>query len=64
MIYHIVITQYCTEKVTEACAAQMKIGSKFIIIVCIYRSPCGNVEEFIKQLEFILKFIYISPNLK
>jgi hypothetical protein len=52
------ITQFCIVKVTEACAAQLKIGNNSIVILCIYRSPCGNVEEFIKQLEIILKFIY------
>jgi hypothetical protein len=52
------LTQYCTEKVIEACAAQMKIGNNFIILLCVYRFPCGNFEKFNKQLEIILKYLY------
>jgi hypothetical protein len=46
------------EKVIEACAAQLNTGNNYFIILCIYRSPCGNVERFIDQLELILKFVY------
>ena len=42
------LTQYCIEKVIEACAAQMKIGNNFIILLCVYRFPCGNFEQFNK----------------
>jgi exonuclease III len=52
------ITQFCLEKVIDTCAAQLKIGNKYIIILCIYRSPSGNVEQFIMQFEKILKYIY------
>jgi hypothetical protein len=47
------ITQYCMEKVIEACAARLNTGNNYFIILCIYRSPCGNVGRFIEQLELI-----------
>jgi exonuclease III len=52
------ITKYGIEKVIEACAAQMKIGNNIIILLCVYRSPSGNFQEFNKQLEIILKCLY------
>ena len=55
------LTQYCIEKVTEVCAAQMKVKNYSIILLCVYRSPCGNFDEFAKQLEIILKYIF-RPN--
>lgn len=52
------ITQYCMEKVIKACAARLNIDNNYFIILCIYRSPCGNMENFIKNLELILKIVY------
>jgi hypothetical protein len=52
------ITQYCMEKVTEACAARLNVHNNYFIILCIYRSPCGKMENFIKYLELILKSVY------
>jgi hypothetical protein len=51
------------EKVIEACAARVNIGNNYFIILCVYRSPCGDPEEFIKQLELILKFVF-KPKLE
>ena len=56
------ISKYCIEKVIEACAIQMKTGNMTFIFLCIYRSPSGNIQVFINQLEIILKF-YTSQSL-
>jgi exonuclease III len=52
------LTRYCIEKVIEACAAHIKVGSHSIILLCIYRSPSGNFGEFLGQLDLILKCLY------
>jgi exonuclease III len=57
------ITQYCIEKVIEACAARLNIDNNYFITVCIYRSPCGKIENFIKYLELILIRVY-KPKLE
>jgi len=51
------LSQYCTEKVIEVCAVQIKTGNHLIILLCIYRSPSGNFGEFAVQLDLILKYI-------
>jgi hypothetical protein len=52
------LTQYCIEKVIEACAAQIKVGFHSVILLCLYRSPCGNFGKFLEQLDLILKYLY------
>jgi hypothetical protein len=52
------LTQYCIEKVIEACAAQIKVGFHSTILLCIYRSPSGNFGEFLEQLDLILEYLY------
>ncbi|GFG31309.1 hypothetical protein Cfor_12872 [Coptotermes formosanus] len=52
------LTQYCIEKVIEACAVQIKVGFHSVILLCIYRSPSGNFGEFVEQLDRILKYLY------
>jgi hypothetical protein len=41
----------------------MNIGNNYFIMLCIYRSPCRDVEEIFKQLELILKFPF-KPKFK
>jgi hypothetical protein len=51
------ISQYCMEKVIEACAAWLNIDNNYFIILCIYGSPCGKMENFINYLKLILKSV-------
>jgi hypothetical protein len=51
------LSQYGIEKVIKVCAVQIKIGNHLIILLCIYRSPCGNFGEFVVQLDLILKYL-------
>jgi hypothetical protein len=35
-----------------------KLKLVFSLLLCIYRSPSGNVREFLEQLDLILKYLY------
>jgi hypothetical protein len=37
-------------------------GKRNIIMLCIYRSPCGNFEYFVNMLDKLLKLLYIPKN--
>jgi len=62
----IVLSQFCIEKITEVRTVQMNISNELIILLSIYRPPCGNFGEFAVQLDLILKYLYIiyKPKLK
>ena len=50
--------QFSKEKDLEVCALRISLLQKNLIIACIYRSPTGAFQYFIKQLEVILNRIY------
>jgi exonuclease III len=52
------LTQYCDDKNLEICALKIKVAKQNIIVICIYRSPHGNFEYFIKKLYNVLKILY------
>ena len=56
------LDQYNREKDLEICALKLNISSNSFTIVCIYRSPTGNVFYFLYQLELILTKIYKTSN--
>jgi len=56
------ILKYCTEKDLEVCSVGLYLPTGTIGIVTLYRSPSGNFNYFIKELEILL--IFLSSNLK
>jgi len=52
------LEQHDREKDLEICALKMRILSYSFIIICIYRSPLGNFDYFLNQLESMLNKIY------
>jgi hypothetical protein len=57
------LSQCCIEKFIEECAAQINIVDRFIILLCMYRSPSEKFGEFAVQLDLILKYLY-TPKLE
>jgi len=52
------LDQYTKEKSLEICALKLRLFSSSSTIICIYRSPIGNVACFLNQLESILNKMY------
>ena len=52
------LDKFCKEKDLEICAAKLHLLSGEICIVTIYRSPSGDFQYFIDNLEKILSMIY------
>ena len=50
--------QYNKEKDLEICALKLCLLSSSFTIICIYRSPTGNLTYFLNQLESILNKLY------
>ena len=50
--------KFCKEKDLEICAVNLHLLSSEICIIIIYRSPSGNFQYFIDNLEKILNMIY------
>jgi hypothetical protein len=38
------LTQFCDEKNIEICALRLTIAKSNFLVLCIYKSPCGNFE--------------------
>jgi hypothetical protein len=51
------------EQDIEVAAIQLKIQKVMVIILCIYRAPCGNFNYFLNKLEIILNSLH-KPNLE
>jgi hypothetical protein len=45
------LAQFCDEKNTDICTLKISISKTNILVLCIYRSPCGNFEYFVNKLE-------------
>jgi hypothetical protein len=54
------ISPHCKEQEMEICAIQLVTKSVNLIILGLYRAPSGDVHEFLKRLDAILKCLY-SP---
>jgi len=52
------LNHFNKEKDLEICALRIGFRHENLIIICIYRSPTGNFEHFINQLEVILDSLY------
>jgi hypothetical protein len=50
------------EQDIEIAAIQLNIQNRKIIVICVYRAPCGNFELFLNKLEMILNSIVITQN--
>ena len=53
------ILKYCTEKDLEVCSVRLYLPTGTIGIVTLYRSPSGNFNYFIKELEILLIFYQV-----
>jgi hypothetical protein len=54
------ISHLCKEQNLEICAIQLVTKPANLIILRMYRSPSGDINEFLKRLDAILKYMY-SP---
>ena len=52
------LDQFNTKKNLEICALRSSLTSCNLIIICIYRSPIGNFNYFLNQLETVLKKLH------
>jgi exonuclease III len=52
------LDKYCIEKDIEVCAVKLNINSTKLIILAIYRSPSGNYNNFLKNLDNVLNTWY------
>jgi len=58
------LDKYCTHQDTEACALNLVSTLSDIRTLVIYRSPAGNFNTFVTQLDTIMqKLCTIKPNL-
>jgi exonuclease III len=48
------LLKYSKEQDIEIAAIQLNIQRGKVIIICIYRAPCGNFEYFLNKLEIVL----------
>lgn len=48
----------CTEKHFEYCVCQITVGGKSYMLVCVYRSPAGNLDLFLSELDIVLNSLY------
>lgn len=46
------------EKVIELCAVQINVSDAHFIVICIYRTPAGNFNQFLNVLDAALKHLY------
>jgi hypothetical protein len=54
------ISHHCKEQNLEICAIQLVTKTANLIILSLYRAPSGDINEFLKRLDAILKYLY-SP---
>jgi exonuclease III len=51
------VSHYCVEKVIEFCVVQIDTQTSHIVIICVYRSPVRNFEQFLSILDTALKYL-------
>ena len=49
-----------SEKDIEICALRLSLASSSFTIICIYRSPSGNFNYFLNQLETVLNKLHMA----
>jgi hypothetical protein len=54
--------KYNKEQDFESCAIQINTQENNVIILCLYRAPSGNYDNFLNLLDKTLNF-YINPKL-
>jgi exonuclease III len=54
------ISHHCKEQDLEICAILLVTKTANLIIFSLYRAPSGDVNEFLKRLDAVLKYLY-SP---
>ena len=52
------LVQFNREKDLEICAINIHLPCNKLVIICIYRSPTGNFNYFLQQLEYALDKLY------
>jgi hypothetical protein len=48
-------SRYCKEQGLEICAIQLETTSASLLILSLFRAPSGDINEFLKRLDTILK---------
>jgi hypothetical protein len=54
VIQSIDLKQFCHKKTLEICAVKLHLKTTKLIVLCIYRAPAGNLNQFYDTLENIL----------
>jgi len=54
------VLTYCKEKDLEVCSVRLYLPTCTICIVNLYRSPLGNFDYFVKELEILLNMVSTS----
>ena len=49
---------FCIERIFEICEIEVNSKNKKIIVGCIYRSPSGDIVQFLELLEDTLSYLY------
>jgi exonuclease III len=49
---------FCRDKIIEVCGVKFKFQGRDIYLLTVYRSPSGNFNNFINQLENIVHSLY------
>jgi hypothetical protein len=57
------IERYCIERDFEVCALKLNLNLTRTCIITIYRTPSGNCNLFINELDLILRKLY-NPTLE
>jgi hypothetical protein len=50
---NIILLKYCKEQDLEILAVKLKLASKSVIVLCVYRVPGGNTKYFLNQPDSI-----------
>jgi exonuclease III len=56
------ISHHCKQLDLEICAIELITKTANLIILSIYRAPSGDINEFLKRLDAILKYLYIPKS--
>jgi exonuclease III len=56
------LMQFCVEKSIEICALKVLLDECNLLVICVYRSPSGNYDCFLNNIEEVLKLLYKSKN--
>jgi DNA-binding transcriptional MocR family regulator len=55
------IFHHCKEQDLEICAIQLGTKTANLIKLSMYRAPSGDINECLKRLDAILKYLYRCP---